>query len=164
VEGTDVYAAAGSDNSQIASGLPDGCLVSDPTKELGESDDGAEPVWYPEQGSCDDTFTAQLWQNEHKRLQINSDHDGFIVLRLSRNPAWYITVNGKPVTSLANRKDGLIALPVAAGPSTIEIRWSTTPDVLNGRAISLASLALLAALWIAERRLKAIRLSSRECM
>jgi hypothetical protein len=164
VDGTDEYAAAGSDNSLIASGLPDGCLVSDPTEVLGESDGGAAPVWYPEQGSCDDTYTAQLWQNEHELLQIDSDHDGFVVLRLSRNPAWNITVNGKPVGSLTNREDGLIALPVAAGPSTIEIRWRTTPDVLKGRSLSLASLVLLGALWIGERRIKAIRLSSRECM
>jgi 6-pyruvoyl-tetrahydropterin synthase-like protein len=163
VEGTDEYAAAGSDNSLIASGLPDGCLVSDPTQQLGESDAGAAPVWYSEQGSCDDTYTAQVWQNEHKILQIDSDHDGFVVLRLSRNPAWYITVNGKPVTTLTDREDGLIALPVSAGPSNIEIRWNTTPDVLHGRSISLASLVLLAGLWMAERRFKAIRLSSREC-
>jgi hypothetical protein len=164
VEGTDEYAAAATDNSLIASGLPDGCLVSDAAQELGQSDSGATPVWYPEQGSCDDTFTAQLWQNEHKILQIDSDHDGFVVLRLSRYPAWLITVNGKPPSSLPNREDGLIAIPVAAGPSTIDVRWNTTTDVSSGRWISLASLVLLAGLWIVERRRKAIRLSSRECM
>jgi hypothetical protein len=164
VEGTDEYAAAASDNSLIASGLPDGCLVSDPTQELGESDSGDTPVWYPEQGSCDDTFTAQVWQNEHKILRIDSDHGGFVVLRLSRYPAWHITINGKPPISLPTREDGLIAIPVAAGPSTIDVRWSTTTDVSSGRWISLASLILLAGLWIVERRGKAIRLSSRECM
>ena len=164
IEGTDEYAAAASDNSLIATGLPDGCLVSDPTQELGDSESGATPVWYPEQGSCDETYSAQLWQNEHKILRIDSDHDGFLVLRLSRYPAWRTTVNGKPAKSLPNREDGLIAVPVAAGTSTIEVRWITTPDDLLGREISLASLVLLAGLWIGERRSKAIRLSSRECM
>jgi hypothetical protein len=131
---------------------------------LGESESGAAPVWYPEQGSCDDTYIAQLWQSEHKILRIDSDHDGFVVLRLSRYPAWRITVNGTPAAPLTNREDGLIAIPVAAGPSTIEVRWSTTPDVLLGREISLASLVLLAGFWIRERRIRAIRLSSRECM
>ncbi len=163
VEGTDEYAAAASDNSLIASGLPDGCLVSDPAQELGESGSGTTPAWYSEQGSCDDTYTAQLWQSEHKLLQIDSDHDGFVVLRLSRYPAWRITVNGRPATALPNREDGLIAVPVAAGPSTIEVRWSTTADVLQGRWISLASLVLLAGLWIGERRIREIRLSSGEC-
>lgn len=166
-QGTDEYAAAGSDNSLIASGLPDACLVSDPTQSLGESDSGPDsgttPIWYPEQGSCDHTYTAQLWQNEHKLLRIDNDHSGFLVLRLSRYPAWQITVNGKPVASLQSREDGLVVIPVAAGPSVIEVRWSTTPDVWWGRGISLASLLALVAFWIAERRLTAIRLSSSQC-
>jgi hypothetical protein len=147
VDGTDEYASAGSDNSLIASGLPDGCLVSDPTQDLGESDSGATPVWYEEQGSCDDTYTAQLWQNEHKILQFDSDHDGYVVLRLSRYPAWMITVNGKAVAPYATREDGLIAVPVSAGPSTIDVRWSITEDVILGRWISCIALLLLLALW-----------------
>jgi hypothetical protein len=168
VEGTDEYAAADSDNSLIASGLPDACLVSDPKQVLGESGSGPDsqssPVWYPEQGSCDDTYTAKLWQNEHKLLEIDSDHDGFIVLRLSRYPAWQITVNNQLVNSSFNREDGLIVVPVPAGPSTIEIRWITTADALWGRWISLVSLVLCVVLWVLERHivkrhLKTIRLS-----
>lgn len=159
VAGTDEYAAAASDNSLIPSGLPDGCLVSNPMQELGESESGATPVWYPEQGSCDDTYTAQVWQNEHKLLQIESDHDGFVVLRLSRYPAWQITVNHDIVAAPATREDGLAVVPVSAGASSIEVRWSTTPDVLWGRWISLVSLVLLAALWTVERRFGAVHLS-----
>ena len=155
VDGTDEYAAAGSDNSLIASGLPDGCLVSDLTQDLGESDAGAAPVWYPEQGSCDETYTAQLWQNEHKTLQIDSDHNGFVVLRLSRYPAWQVTVDGKAVAQNNTRQDGLMAIPVAAGPSTIDVRWATTSDVLWGRWISIASLIALGGLWWVERRARA---------
>ncbi len=158
VEGTDEYAAAGSDNSLIASSLPDACLVTDPAQVLGESESGAAPVWYPEQGSCDDVFTAQIWQNEQKLLQIDSDHDGFVVLRLGRYPAWRIAVNGKQVSTPAMREDGLIAVPVAAGPTTIEVRWTTTPDVLWGRSMSLVSLMLLATLMAVERRLSPVRL------
>jgi hypothetical protein len=147
VDGTDEYAAAGSDNSLIASGLPDGCLVSDPTQDLGESDSGATPVWYEEQGSCDDTYTAQLWQNEHKILQFDSDHDGYVVLRLSRYPAWRITLNGKAVVPFNTREDGLIAVPISAGSSTIDVRWGTTEDVILGRWISSIASLLLLALW-----------------
>jgi hypothetical protein len=163
VEGTDEYAAAASDNSLIASGLPDGCLVSDPMQDLGEGESGATPVWYAEQGSCDDTYKAQLWQNEHKLLQIDGDHDGFVVLRLSRYPAWQITVNGKPAASPVTRQDGLEVVPISAGPSAIEVRWITTPDVRWGRWISLASLVFLIGLWAGERRIMTIRLSSKEC-
>jgi hypothetical protein len=158
VDGTDEYAAAGSDNSLIASGLPDGCLVADPTQDLGESDSGSAPVWYAEQGSCDDTYKAELWQIEHKVLKIESDHSGFVVLRLSRYPAWRVTVNEKTTAPITNRDDGLMAIPVQAGASTIDVRWTTTPDVLWGRWISFASLIALAGLWWIERRVRAVHL------
>ena len=165
VAGTDEYAALGSDNTLVATGLPDACQVSDPTQELGETDkdSGDIPVWYPEQGSCDATFSAQLWQTEHKRFQIDSDDDGFLILRLRRYPAWAITVNGSPIASQGDREDGLIEIPISAGRSEIEIRWTTTPDVLWGRRISLSSLAALLLLLLLEaavRRRKAFHLSS----
>ncbi len=159
VEGTDEYAPLGSDNSLVASNLPDACLVSDPLQDLGESDPGSAPVWYPEQGSCDDTFHAQLWQNQHKLLQIDTDQAGYIVLRLRRYPAWRVTVNGQPANTPSNREDGLLVLPVPQGPSTVNVQWTTTPDVWWGRGISLASLVILLALSLRQRRLKAIRLS-----
>jgi hypothetical protein len=165
VAGTDEYAALGSDNTLVATGLPDACLVSDPTLELGEpdKDSGDIPVWYPEQGSCDATYSARIWTTEHKRLQIDSDDDGFLILRLRRYPAWTITVNGSPVASQGTREDGLIEIPIIAGSSEIEIHWTTTPDILWGRRISLISLAaliLLILLGIASRRRKAFHLSS----
>jgi hypothetical protein len=172
-DGTDEYASVGSDNSLVTSGLPDACLVSDPEKDLGENEPGpnspSAPVWHP--GSCGRTFIARLWQNEHKLIQIDSDHDGFVILRLRRYPAWQITVNGKPAALSATREDGLVTVAVRAGPSMIEARWASwtsTPDVLWGRWISFAALTILVALWIAERRLvhqrqPPIHLSSKQC-
>jgi hypothetical protein len=159
VEGTDEYAALNADNSLIPDNLPDGCLVTDPAQHLGEGDPDTTPDWYPEQGSCDETYTAQLWLTEHKQLKINADHPGFVILRLRRYPAWQILLNGQPAPPAPAREDGLIDVPVPAGPSTIEIRWATTPDVLKGRAISLAALILLASLWLFERRRKTTRFS-----
>ena len=162
VDGTDEYAPAGADNSLLATNLPQACLVSDPLVELGEGDTDSDPVWYEEQGSCDDTFTAALWQSEHKVFDIESDHDGYVVLRLRRYPAWVLTVNGiaqpqfPPKTLL--REDGLMVVPVPQGLSTVDIRWSTTADIRWGRNISLAALLLLVALSILERRLRSKRL------
>jgi hypothetical protein len=160
VDGTDEYAPLGSDNSIVASNLPDACLVSDPTQELGEGDSNPEaetaPVWFPEQGSCDQTFSASLWQTEHKTFDIDSDHDGYLVLRLRRYPAWKITINGKVLDQKAEgfvfRQDGLLALPVSNGHSKIDIRWAITPDLLWGRGISVASLLCLISIWIILRR------------
>jgi hypothetical protein len=154
VDGTDEYAALGTDNTLVASGLPDGCLVDDALQDLGEGDSNTAPVWAAEQGSCNVTYTAQLWQNEHKRLQFNSDQDGFVILRLRHYPAWLITVNGRALTQLpAQREDGLVVVPIKEGASTIDIRWATTQDVLWGRWVSLGALLLLVILWLAERRL-----------
>ncbi len=162
VAGTDEYAARGSDNSLVASGLPDACLVSDPDQQLGETEqDSADvPVWYPEQGSCDAVFADLQTQTEHKTLQTDIDDDGFLILRLRRYPAWQITVNNSPVASEGTREDGLIEIPVSAGHSNIDIHWSTTPDVRWGREVSAASLLLLILVGFAECRGNAIRLSS----
>ena len=168
VEGTDEYAPIASDNTLVPSGLPAGCLVTDPALELGESSTGsnadpdpdAVPMWFPEQGSCDEIYTADLWQSENKTLKINPDHDGFVILRLRRYPAWLVTINGQPVPAAApQREDGLIAVPVQAGPSTISVRWITTPDALWGRVLSLIALCLVAALAWIERRGRLGRLS-----
>lgn len=152
VDGTDEYAALGSDNSLIASGLPDACLVDDATEDLGESEAGAAPAWYPEQGSCDQQFKAQLWQNEHKIFKIDADHAGFLVLRLSRYPAWRITVNGRPAGEAPKREDGLIAVPVGEGGSTIDVQWHNLPDDMLGDEISAAAAIVFAGLWFAVRR------------
>ena len=147
VQGTDEYAPAGGDDTLIPSGLPDGCLVSDPKQVLGETAEGMAPVWYAEQGSCDDTFTADKWQNEDKVLDVESDFSGYLILRLLRYPAWQITENDAPITTQGNREDGLVVIPVPQGTVHVEVRWTkqrtVTPDVWWGRTISLCSMFLL---------------------
>jgi len=164
VEGTDEYAALEADNSKLASGLPQSCLVTDPLQELGESDSDAPPIWFAEQGSCDETYTADVWQAEHKILQMNPDHDGYVVLRLRRYPAWQVMLNGQAVPQQTvpaqlKREDGLMVIPVSAGPAKIEVRLATTPDLVWGRWTSgIAFLILLSVVWI-EGRNSAGRLS-----
>jgi hypothetical protein len=168
VEGTDEYAPVGADNSLVTDSLPDACLVSDPTRELGTANSaGSSPEWYAELGTCDQTFDATLWQSEHKIISIDADHEGYLVLRLRRYPAWQITIDDEPVKSLTTRpdllrEDGLMVLPVDGGPSKIEIRWAVTPDQKLGREISAGSLVIFGLLLgVGERkRRKAIHLSS----
>lgn len=163
VEGTDEYAPAGADNSLVTDSLPDACLITDPTRELGTSaPTSTSPEWYPELGTCDGTFSATLWKTEHIVIPIDADHEGYIVLRLRRYPAWQITIDDEPAHSLTVRDDGLVILPVDAGPSRIEIRWTVTPDQKLGREISAASAALFLLLLGAgeSKRRKPIHLSS----
>jgi hypothetical protein len=154
VGGTDEYAPTGGDNSLVATSLPDGCLVSDPTVALGEGADDTTPAWDPEQGTCDATYTATLWQPEHKRLTAETDDDGTLILRVRAYPAWRISLNGKPVANLVKRDDGLIAIPVSEGTNEIAIDWTTTPDVFWGRILSLLSLPTLIVLFWIERRIQ----------
>jgi hypothetical protein len=66
-----------------------------------------------------------------------------LILNLRDYPSWHITLNGSPATTHEQRDDGLIAIPIPAGPSTIDITYTHTLDQSIGDAISAISLALL---------------------
>jgi len=152
------YEPIGADNSLIATGLPDACLVRDPTTELGVvpegvSDDDAIPDWNAAQDSCEGTLNWQPGSPEHKRLSGAVSHAGFLVLRLRSYPAWQVAVNGFPISSLPRRHDGLIAVPVFQGEVNVTVDWTTTPDVMAGRWSSALAVVLLTGIWILERKL-----------
>ncbi len=165
-EGDDEYQPQGADGTDLASGLPEGCLVDDPLTELG----GPQPpdpymprVWLPEQHTCLATFPAATPATgpppEHLRIAGVASQPGFLVLRLVRFPAWRVRVNGRPATNLPQREDGLLAVPVPAGPIDLTVDWTATPDVLAARWLSaFAGLALIG-LSIFERKLSPPRLS-----
>jgi hypothetical protein len=157
-QGTDEYAPPGADNTLVASNLPAACLVEDADATLGEGDPNLQPEWTAAQRSCKATFeTAAAGGKphaEHVRISGNMPQAGYLVLKLRSYPAWRVRVNGQSVNSLPVRDDGLIAVPVAQGPATIAVDWTTTGDVLLGRWLSVVSLALLAGLSLAECRWK----------
>ena len=81
------------------------------------------------------------------------------MLRLLSYPAWRVTVNGRLVSALPNRDDGLIAVPVPQGPVKLALDWATTPDVEAGRWISGMSILLLALLCLLQLRRKGLHLT-----
>ena len=145
-EGTDEYAPPAADDSLVATNLPPACMVADPAIPLGGGDPDMTPEWTPDQASCAATFpfdpTPALNDVQHKRVHAAAPHPGFLILRLREYPAWAVTVNGKPVLSRPARQDGLMAIPIPAGPVALAVDWTTTPDVLIGRWISLVALVL----------------------
>lgn len=162
--GTDEYQPTGADDTEIAQGLPGACLVTDadaplgkvPAGDLGNGD--ATLVWDEAQGSCDQTFPVSpvrvRQRAEHFGLLAVTDHAGYMVLRLTRYPAWQVTVNGRVVTDLPKRDDGLLAVPVLEGPVVLSVDWTTTPDLMAGRWISgISALIVLAltGLWAYQR-------------
>lgn len=160
-EGTDEYAPQGTDDSLLAMGLPVACLADAPTASLGESPAETNPEWNPDQHTCLATFASTPEPGtaaaEHLRVNANAPQDGFLILRLRRYPAWRVHVNSRPVDHLPQRADGLLAVPVAQGLNRVSVDWTSTPDVWLARAISAATLVLLAGLWWIERRPRAGR-------
>jgi hypothetical protein len=163
-EGLSEYAPPRADNSLVATGLPDACLVSDPATELGQAPEGETgddvvPVWSAAQGSCEATLSWQLDEPEHKRLRATVSQAGFLILRLRGYPAWRVAVNGLPAVGLPQRDDGLIAVPVWPWAVVLTVDWTTTPDVVAGRWLSGLAVLLLTGLWFWERKLNRPRLS-----
>jgi hypothetical protein len=67
-----------------------------------------------------------------------------LVLNLRDYPAWQVTLNGSPDSTRLERDDGLIAIPIPAGRSTIDIRYAPTNDAVLGDSVSVLALALFA--------------------
>jgi hypothetical protein len=84
-----------------------------------------------------------------KHLTLNPPLPEDLILNLRDYPAWRITDNGSLITTRDLRDDGLIAIPIPAGPSTIAITYDHTADQTLGNTISLLALA---ALLLARRR------------
>ncbi|NYF52837.1 hypothetical protein [Tunturiibacter gelidoferens] len=66
-----------------------------------------------------------------------------LILNLRDYPSWHITLNGASDSTRDQRDDGLIALPIPAGSSTVTITHVQTPDQTLGDAISLIAIATL---------------------
>ncbi|MGA3034066.1 MAG: hypothetical protein ABSD70_12330 [Terracidiphilus sp.] len=164
-EGMFEYAPPNSDISQIATGLPDACLVGDPSTPLGKPDPDdldANPAWSPEQNSCQATYVFAgdgAADPEHRQIRAFIPRPGYLVLRLLSYPAWKIQVNGLHLYNdrtsewpLPKRDDGLNAVPVPEGPVTVTLDWETTSDVIAGRWLTALSVLLVTGLWLFELR------------
>jgi hypothetical protein len=163
--GTDEYEPIGADNSQVATGLPVSCLVSDPATVLGKggNNDDIQPVWDAGQGSCEATFGRAPYpgqtQYQHMRIAAEIPHAGYLILRLRTYPAWHVRVNGQPASFGPARDDGLMAVAVSQGAVDLTVDWTTTTDIVTGRWLSALALVLVTALCAVERRWGQPRLS-----
>jgi hypothetical protein len=82
-------------------------------------------------------------------LTLNSPIPQILILNLRDYPTWRITLNQTPVTihnQQDQRDDGLIAIPIPAGPSTIDIAYAHTLDQTLGDIVTVLSLILLVTL------------------
>jgi hypothetical protein len=90
-----------------------------------------------------------------KRLhfQVSSAEGGFAVLNLRDYRAWRVSVDGRTVADRPHRADGLIAVPIPSGVSTVDVAYGRTPDQTAGWVISVVSVGVLVLLgWRFDRR------------
>jgi hypothetical protein len=169
-EGMYEYEPPGGDDSNIATGLPDACLVEDPMIDLGKhdpDDPDSNPSWRSDQGSCLSTFHFVHGRDgnpEHREMRGETPHAGYLVLRLLSYPAWRVRLNGQVLASdrasaLIKRDDGLIVVPVHQGPINLMVDWTVSPDVLAGRWVSAVSALLLIVLWFSGKTCGGTRLT-----
>ena len=164
--GTYEYEPIGADISLIAAGLPQACLVANPATVLGkptensDSDSDIAVVWSASQGTCEATYAAaHCSAPEHLKILANPPHTGFLVLKLRTYPAWLVKVNGVAIVPSPPRADGLMAVPVPAGPVVLTADWTTTTDVFVGRWLSALSVLALTGLCLLAREPKRKHLS-----
>ena len=88
------------------------------------------------------------------QLSLTLPQPETLVLNLRDYPAWQINLNQPHEMDVdhprhISRDDGLLSIPLPAGPSTIDIHWHTTPDQQLGLILSLVALLLL--FWLSFR-------------
>jgi len=158
-EGTDEYTAAQADNDAIQQDLPQIRVVKSADGDEGNDAAGANPEWQAGgPSSHPDLLPSEVqigrWNVEQMSatVRLEGSGAGFAVLRVMDYPAWRVTVNGARVDARPRRDDGLMAVPVAAGVSEIEVRYAATRDVWAGRILSLVAAILWLGLAARQRR------------
>lgn len=165
---SDEYAPPGSDDSLLALGLPDACLVNDPSIPLGKENADGVMEWNAAQRSCEATYSADSSDGSaragHLLIRATVGHSGYLILRLRTYPAWLVRVNGRVVTNLPRREDGLMVVPVPEGPVAVSVAWRTTPDLVAGAWLSCLCVIAISGLYLLERKQNAARLSLLRCL
>ena len=85
-------------------------------------------------------------------LTLNSPIPQTLILNRRDYPSWHVTFNQTLITTREERDDGLIAIPIPAGPSTIDIAYAHTLDQTLGDILTALSLILLVTALFTHRR------------
>jgi hypothetical protein len=136
---TDEYTPINADNDALA---PPGALDPDATNPS-----NYPPYWLANDPDARPPRAATPGPAP-THLTLNLPHAENLVLNLRDYPAWHITRIGDGmevtrVTRRPDRPDGLIVVPLPAGPSTIDIRYTLAPDQIAGDAVTLVALPML---------------------
>jgi hypothetical protein len=136
-EGTDEYDPLGDDHMEIPKEQPEAQLIFEE-----ESDPAPKGE-----------FRVERWTAEERVVWVRAEKAAAVRLRLLHHPAWQVSVNGKPSSTERTEIYNAIVVPVSAGESRIEARFTKTGDRKIGgwlSGISLLGTALLG--WPSRKR------------
>ena len=117
---TDEYTSTGADNDALKQNDP--------------------PYWLADSAEAPASTSAQPGLAP-MHFSVAVPHAEDLILNLRDYPAWHVSLNGEIDPVRNHRNDGLIAIPVPAGSSTIDIRYVHTLDQTIGDGITLLAFA-----------------------
>jgi hypothetical protein len=141
---TDEYTPTDADNDVLRTDLPGYWLAADPNAPAPNTTPTAaelNPSLQTDDTPVPGSQTLSTPAPHH--LALNLAQPATLVLHLRDYPNWLITRNGNPPLPHLERDDGLIAVALPAGPSTIDIAWHRTWDQNLGLGLTLCGLLAL---------------------
>ena len=133
-EGVDEYDPTGDDHLDLPKHAPLAALLP------ASSDVTASP---PPKAKIE----IRLWQPENKKIFVETAEAARVAVRLLNYPAWHVTVNGQTVTPQRPDDVDQMIVPIDAGKSEIQIRFTRTPDRAAGLALSAFSVLMCIGLF-----------------
>jgi hypothetical protein len=143
-DGTDEYDPIGDDHYNLPAKAPRAQVV--PLNDDTESEPATTAAHQP-------IVVIERWAPEEKNIRIESMRPARLALRLLNYPAWQVKVNGSGLQPESAEDSGQMIIPIPAGQSRVNVRFTRTRDRTAGMAISIASLsAALFLLWWGSRQ------------
>src|SRR5258708_4112539 len=144
-DGTDEYDPVGDDHYNLPAKAPRAQLM--PLNEDTESKPATITAHQP-------IAVIERWAPEEKNIRADTTRPTRLALRLLNYPAWRVEVNGSRIQPESAEDSGQMVIPIAAGQSRINVRFTRTRDRTVGIAISIASLvaAFFSFVWGSRER------------
>lgn len=149
---TPEYTIAGASDAALGSNDPGFWLAATPEapppgvqihQAPGHMDPNFLPGWGP---------ATTVSQPAPLHLVLNLKQPQMLILHLRAYPNWQIFHNGVAEAARLHRADGLLAVPLPAGPSTVDLRWHRSADQYLGDAVSLLAVGGLFASSFLQRK------------
>jgi hypothetical protein len=153
-DGTDEYDPVGDDHYNLPGKAPRAQLIP-----LNEDTEGKPATITAHQPIA----VIERWAPEEKNIRVDSTRPMQLALRLLNYPACRVEVNGSRIQPESAEDSGQMVIPIAAGQSRINVRFTRTRDRTAGIAISIASLvaACFSFVWGSRERRSQVNVDPR---